>query len=92
MIPLINSSVSYGFRVTRKCRIWKPALYGAIPHYNKPYFFDTHGSYKLRSYDEVKSELKDLDLSIDIKASLYSPDDMRYEVKSRKVKFDECRE
>ena len=64
MIPLINGAINYGFRVTRKAKIYKVPHYGGIPHYNKPYFVDVHGSYKLRSFEEVKKELEELEINV----------------------------
>ena len=55
-------TLRYGFRgdnwKQRKTKVWKPKHYEAIPYFMKPHFIDIHDTYKLRSIDEVKAELK----------------------------------
>ena len=57
MLGFTLNSIKFGIRQThrnRKMSIWKPKHYEAIPHYVKPNFYDVHGSYQLRSMDEIK--------------------------------------
>ena len=56
-------------------KIWKPKHYEAIPHYVKPHFIDIHDTYKLRSKDEVLSELRKNKYSVEFVLNLYSDSD-----------------
>lgn len=41
--------LAYGFRVTRKAKIYKRPLYSALPDFHKPHYIDIHNGYKYRS-------------------------------------------
>ena len=51
MIPVIGRRIEYGFRVSRKAKMYKEPIYGGIPHYMKPHFIDIHDTYKLRTIE-----------------------------------------
>lgn len=57
---MITNTIKYGLRTTRKAKYYKPKHYQAIPPYMKPLKYDIHETYELRSYEEVKEEIKGL--------------------------------
>lgn len=59
MIKLGLGQLHYGFRVTRKAKIYKKPYCSGIPDYHKPHFIDIHDTYKYRNKEEVMSELAD---------------------------------
>lgn len=72
-------------RSRRQATFWKPKHYEAIPHYVKPHFIDIHDTYKLRSFEDVQSELSSQEFEIEIERVIYKPTDPRLKLKGRKA-------
>lgn len=65
---------------SRKCKVYVPKFYEAIPHHYKPIFIDIHDSYKPRSKEEIKKELDGLQYSYEVEMALF-PNDANREIK-----------